>query len=384
MTEVMARASEAWRSYAATGKLRPELLRPAIYRSWERAHAQHVSPRRRRPEVWTRLEFMRLVDRHAELIGAARPYLAAISRAAGSMRHGICVAGPDGTLLDQAGDTRSLLDDLPPLGTLMDEAHAGANGIGTPLSEGRYTEVLGAEHFVSGLQAHACYGFPLRGEGERPIGVLCLSTLLPGDMSHLRSLLRAASLGIEAELRALALKRTLAELKLDASHTAHVLTLLHQDVVQSHAAALLQFELGAARSHDERGELLVAAASESLERYLRHARTWQLASGLEPELPMSVRELFASAVELLQPEAHVLRVKLTLDDRTQGEHGPSTHATPQLARLVLLETLSALRSVGANGEVRVGFRGEGRLHWHSHSADHALEVDRSMPLQRAS
>jgi hypothetical protein len=145
---------------------------------------------------------------------------------------------------------------------------------------------------------------------------------------------------------------------------------------------LLQFELGAARSHDERGELLVAAASESLERYLRHARTWQLASGLAPELPMSVRELFASAVELLQPEAHVLRVKLTLDDRTQGEHGPNTHATPQLARLVLLETLSALRSVGANGEVRVGFRGEGRLH--CHSADHALEVDRSMPLQRAS
>jgi transcriptional regulator of acetoin/glycerol metabolism len=385
---------EAWRTYASTGRLRHDLLRPEIYRAWRRSHMGHVSPRMMRPKMLAQDECARLLDHEAPLLEASAPYLTALSTAAGASRHAVLLSTSAGVLLDRRGDPITLHgpDALPLAGAMMAEMHAGSNGLGTPLAENSYVELFGPEHFISGFHDHACHGIPLRGLDGNVVGALCLSVHVPHTGRNLKEMLLTAAHGIECELRARALRGHLAELRKDPSAVSQSLALIHQDVVQSHAAARLQFEMGALQFRHGQPEQLVQGARESLARFLRNARTWQLASGVQLDEPMPLHRLVSNVVELMQTEAKVLRVQLrggSLEDA--GAQPVSAH----FARLVLMETGHALRTVGPKGVVELSVvanvegrgtgctrsssaRMNGTLYLRSSAADGSLRIDRRL------
>jgi transcriptional regulator of acetoin/glycerol metabolism len=237
----------------------------------------------------------------------------------------------------------------------MDEAHAGANGIGTALAEDTYVEVVGAEHFIQGFHTHTCHGMPLRGASGQLVGALCLSVRAPRVAQRLRELLGMAARGIQMEQAARQLQRRLQELRGDPSEAAQTLVSLHQEVVQAHASARLQLEVGAMRLRRNAGVELIAAAHESILRFARGARVWQLASGVPLHDPITTAELLRSATELMRTDAAIHGVEL----HTESLEDDAQSASAELAREVLTETERALRSVGEKGEVALSLRAQG-------------------------
>lgn len=369
------RAREAWQAYTSRGAIRKELLRSEIYRAWRRAHYNQVNPLLSGPDVLDALETERLIDAQGSLLQAAAPYLSAITTAAGSLSHAVLLATPAGIVIDRRGDAASLNGPTPtpPLGALMGESYAGANGIGTPLAENAYVELHGAEHFIHGFQDHHCLGIPLRGADDDVAGVLCLSTNAPQTGYQLRGMLLTAARGIESELRALKLRDRLTQLAQDASQAAKSVALIHQDVVQSHAAARLQIQMGALQMQRGHTSAIVQDAEHSLARFLRSARTWQLASGLPLSAPMLLPELTENVAELMQTEAKMQRVDLRLGAIEATARSP---VTPRFARLALMETGHALRAVSPGGFVELNLLRDGTLLFQGRTAYGGRRLDR--------
>ncbi len=373
---------EAWRSYTSVGKLRHDLLRPEIYRAWQRCHLEHVSPRQFRPKVLSKNDCDRVRSGHAALIHAATPYLNALSEAAGQSRHATLLSSADGTLIDLRGDDETLTgaDAMPPPGAMLSASAAGSNGIGTALVERKYVEIYGPEHFIAGFHDHICLGLPLKDSHGELAGALCLSVREASSASHLRGLFFAVARGIESELRAEAMRVRLRQLRDAPSRAAQSMVLLHEEVERGRVRARRQIALSAESLAQGGPSEHLQSGRDALELYQRRARTWQLASGLTLSEPMTTAELAANAVDLLQSEARVLRVRLTLD--SQPEAGLSC-ATPALVRLTLAETADALRSVGPKGSVVLGVSSDGELCLRSQAEDGSLRIERRLPCQRA-
>ncbi|MFT3923832.1 MAG: hypothetical protein QM778_14965 [Myxococcales bacterium] len=375
-------AREAWRSYASTGRLRHDLLRPEIYRSWQRCHFDHVSPRQFRPKILGRSESDRVRALNAPLIYAAAPYLNALSEAAGDARHATLLASPDGTLIDLRGDEISLqgADAMPQPGTLLAESAAGSNGIGTAIAEGKYVELYGAEHFISGFHDHLCLGLPLRNSDGELAGAVCLSVRSSEAASHLRGLFFAVARGIECELRAETMRLRLQQLQQATSRAAQSMVLLHEEVDRSRLQARHEIASSVETLAQGFPSELLEHARDSLERYQRSARTWQLASGVTLAQPMSAHELAFNVVELLQHEARLLRVRLEFGTHSEPS---SSLANPSFVRLVLGETAQALRNVGPKGQVRLSVQGDGAVCIHSQAEDASLWIERRLPNRMA-
>lgn len=196
-----ARTLAAWRAFVATGQIPRGELREHIDRAWRRAHAAGCRPDMPRAERLDPLETAQLLEREADLIAAARPYMSALSRAAGDARHAAMLADRDVVLLDVIGDEATVHDpDFPCPGSRMSEPFAGSNGLGTPIAEGRYVELEGPEHFIEGFHAFTCQGTPLRGADGELAGVLSTSVRSTSASERLREIMLCAAHGIEAEL----------------------------------------------------------------------------------------------------------------------------------------------------------------------------------------
>jgi transcriptional regulator of acetoin/glycerol metabolism len=381
MSTSTAMAGEAWRAYTSTGSIRPDLLRPHIYRSWERAHQQRINPHRIQPQTRTGLDLHRTIDEHLDFIEAAHPYLEAISRAMVGAQYAVGISAPGGTLIHLLSDEGSLEERgvLPPLGTLMDELVAGPNAYGTALAEGTCAEVNGPEHFVHDFQVHACFGLPVLRDGRAVAGALALAVRTPGQvLTQHRRLLEVASRGIEAELQAASLRRELRQLKVHASQPTQMFEVLHQDTVQDRSAGILNFEL-AAGAAAKRHESLISAASDAFTRHNRHARVWRLAAGLSStQGPVTVEEVVVSAVELLRTEASMLRVSFQFDGAPVAD---GTVASAPLAMRVLSESFRMLRQVGVGGQVTMTLVDDGSLRWQALSREHPLEIEHRIRLR---
>lgn len=373
---------EAWRSYTSVGRLRHDLLRPEIYRAWQRCHLEHVNPRQFRPKILSKNDCDRVRTGHASLIHAAAPYLNALSEAAGQARHATLLSSADGTLIDLRGDDETLTgpDAMPPTGAMLAESAAGSNGIGTALVERKYVEIYGPEHFIAGFHDHFCLGLPIRGSQGDLAGALCLSVREATAASHLRGLFFAVARGIESELRAEAMRVRLRQLRDAPSRAAQSMVLLHEEVERGRVQARQHIALSAESLAQGEPSEYLQSAREGLDQYQRSARTWQLASGLALSEPMTTGELAGNIVELLQGEARVLRVRLSLG--TQPDVGLAW-ATPALVRLALAETANALRSVGPKGSVALGVSPEGELCLRSQAEDDSLRIERRLPCRIA-
>lgn len=353
-----ARTAAEWRRYVESGVLDREAVRPHVARAWMRSTTGGCDPRLMRANVLDAAGTKALLATEAPLIAAARPFSDALSRAAGRDRHAVMLGDRDGRVIDVVGDEASVRgpESVPGPGSLLDEPSAGANGIGTPLAEDGYVEVVGPEHFIEGFHPFTCQGIPLLdGEGQTA-GVLSISVRRLGTADRLRDILFCGAHGVECEL----LSRSLTTAATSVSATGRGEPLgdelaerLRQDLVQRLAIAQLRLE--SAALHAARGGSVTELLERSevlIQRFRRTAEIWRDLVIEHPRTPGPVpaHALVADLMDLLTTEARMADIRFewgedrsltVLDDRQA------------LARAVLGRFLTAMQTAGAGGTVRV-------------------------------
>lgn len=270
---------EVWRHYVATQTLPPEVLREPIYHAWQRCHRVGASPFVMTARELPAPQASALFAQQSDLIEAARPYMHSLSQSAGLERHAAMLGDHTATVLDVVGDEESVHGPqrVPGPGALLSEMHAGANGIGSPLAEDGYIELVGPEHFIEGFHPFTCQGLPLYGPDGETVGVLSTSVRRVEVSHRIREILYCAARGIEAELMRRRLARDVE--KLLASHAeAALLEGLEQDVVQLQGAARLRLEKAVrlVRSDRQPDALrLIGAATELILRFQKQSQLWR-------------------------------------------------------------------------------------------------------------
>jgi transcriptional regulator of acetoin/glycerol metabolism len=365
-------AFEAWRAYASIGRLDPQLLREPVFRAWERCHLAGTNPRRASPEVLSRHELERLLVANETLVEGAQPYLRALSRAAGSERHAAMLGDAQAIILDVRGDEASIRgpESVPGPGSLLSEAHAGANGISTPLEDGGYVKFVGPEHFIAGFSPFTCQGTPIHGVHGGVVGSLSVSVRSAQVGDRLARLLMVATRGLEAELVVGELRERLRELRrCDTSDDEWAkLERLHQDLIQVHTASRLEFELATFEiSQGNNAEALVASAHETIERFARLSRLWRILAdpteAVDDEL--EVGRLVRDTVDLFRTEARIAGVTLC----TSAVHHGRVRRVHAAVHALVHGHWAALCQAGVGGMVEISVDERGRVRWTITRAD---------------
>ncbi|WP_224242426.1 sigma-54-dependent transcriptional regulator family protein [Hyalangium gracile] len=299
----------------------------------------------------------RLLREKSALIQAARPYMRALSRAAGEHRHAAMLGDERALVLDVVGDDASIRgpESVPGPGALLSEAVSGANGIGTPLAEGTYSELIGPEHFISGFHPFTCQGVPLIGPESQVVGVLSISMRSPTAATRLRDILVCAGHGIEAELLRVQLEEDIRQVLEATPGDDTALENLRQDLMQLHATARLRLQGAAAllgHYRDENALRLLQVAQSTAREFQLRARMFQELAG---------SELGAARAVELHEQVRQLLALLSTESRIRAVDVFSEHLTPctveadprRLARQLLSRLLHAFELAEGGGSVRV-------------------------------
>lgn len=316
-------AGEAWQLYRGRGQISNTLLRSHVYRAWERSHIQKASPLHMKAEQLSALATERLLAEKDDLIQAARPYMQALSSAAGHEKHAAMLGDERAIVLDVLADAATLHgpDGFPGPGSMLQEALSGANGIGTPLMENAYAELVGAEHFIQGFHIYTCQGIPIIGPGQQVVGVLSTSVRRPEASHRLREIMLVAAQGIGAELIVRQWESMLQQMVQHAQLSQGILEKLRQDLVQIYSAGRMHVELAALHlgrtNHDQRPEAglrLLDAAARAMESFREQSLLClRLASqGTDPCDWFQVRSVLDPIADLLATEARVQRVTVLM------------------------------------------------------------------------
>lgn len=351
---------EAHHAYVARGRLVAEKLRAPVFRAWERSHLGGADPLRLQAEHLSASDTKTLLDRRSDFIAAARPYMEALSRAAGDDRHAAMLGDDSGFVLDVVGDEESVhgATAVPGPGALLSEQVAGANGIGSPLAEGTYVELVAAEHFIAGFHPFTCQGIPIFDPDARVAGTISTSVRKPSAGQRIREILVCAAHGIEAELIRLQLEEDVRRVLSSGGLDEALMEKLRQDVVQSQTAARLKVEVAARDLSTNRLDLamrLLGLAERSIAAFRRQGALWHELASFAVTAPRSVElnQLVSGLVELLATEAATGEIEVTL-----GEVEPITvEADAQdLARRLFRALLTAFDQARGGGAVRVDVR----------------------------
>jgi hypothetical protein len=308
----------AWHHLVDTGEVRGDLLRPHVARAWRRALSEGCDPHMLRMEQLSREDTEVLLERERVLIQVVMPYLGALSRAARNHRHAAMLADRHGRVLHVIGDDHSLRgpDQVPGPGALLAETNAGPNGLGTPLIELSYIELVGPEHLIEGFHAFTCQGIPLRGSTGELVGVLGISLRRQEATNKLRDILMCAARGIEADLLARDLGQAIDRLQHCKATGAYAN--VREDIIQLQAAARLRFETAAQRAsggHSDTSirDLLTTSQRLVEEFHKRVSLCRTLVSDEEGALrPVDLERSACELIELLGTEAAVRGVELAL------------------------------------------------------------------------
>lgn len=352
---------EAWRRYVSTGALEPRLLRPAVLHAWERAHEGGADPSRPRAETLSADDTLRLRGREERLISAAEPYMRALSRAAGDERHAAMLGNADAIVLDVIGHPESVKgpEAVPGPGSLLSEGACGSNGIGTPLADGGYAELVGAEHFISGFHPFTCQGVPLRAPGGDVAGVLSVSVRRVQAGRRLKQLLECAVRGIEAELLMHQVAHEMDGLLRTRPEDAAQLERVRQDVAQAMTVGRLRLDAAArqARGEDIRAHVeMLWRAQQVFESFVRRAEYWRDVAdetAVGPFEPVRLTDEVRLLVELLGTDAATRGAELHVAASDDPEW---TVDRRSLRRALFRAVQAALDATPAGGQVDVRVR----------------------------
>ncbi|MBE9229901.1 sigma-54-dependent Fis family transcriptional regulator [Phormidium sp. LEGE 05292] len=351
-------ALEAGRKYLAKGAIPADSLRDVIYRAWERSHIQGANPLTLQAEKLSKLDTQRLLEQQNSLICAARPYMKILSQAAKSDRHAVMLSEKNAIVLDVVGDEQSVNgpERVPDPGSLLSEAVAGSNGLGTPLAENSYVEIVGAEHFIAGFHPFTCQGIPLRNDKHQVIGALSISVRQREVGQRLKDILICASHGVEAEMLFRRLEADVRSVVTTNPEDAQPLDNLYQDIVQAHSAARLRLEMTSrlvAGSKFDYAKQLLQQAEELIHLFRHRAILWRnLASFAETEQvkPICLSDGVQELVDLLATETKIREVEILI----QAEEEVWVEADYQIFFKNLFHYfLRAFELVGSGGSVLV-------------------------------
>lgn len=358
MSDVLFRDTlEAWRRYRATGKISATHLRPLVYRAWERSHIDGANPLTLKAEKLSSLETERLLEQQSYLIGAARPYLRILSQAAGAEHHAVMLSEHNAIVLDVVGDEQSVHgpESVPGPGSLLSEGLGGANGIGTPLAENGYAEILGSEHFIEGFHPFTCQGIPLRNDQCEVIGALSISVRRAEVGQRLKEILICASHGIEAEFTLGRLQEAVRCVLTSNTEDSKPLENLRQDIVQAYSGARLRLEATSgllAKNRFEYAMKLIGQANELIDLFRHRATCWQDLASLELGViqPLSLTNTVRDLVDILSTEATIRKVEIVtnLEEEVKIEGDKRS-----LLRSLFKDFLQALDMAGSGGAILV-------------------------------
>jgi transcriptional regulator of acetoin/glycerol metabolism len=314
-TAIVSNTAEAWRKYVSVGAIASGLLRPHVLRGWARSHDQGASPWVTRAEMLSPGETDRMRDDHARLLSAARPYLQLLAQAAGNERHAAVLGTAGALVLDVIGDEQSVSgpERVPGPGSLLSEAMCGANGVGTPLAEGHYIELIATEHFTHGFHPFTCHGIPIETPGGEREGVLSVSVQRPETAERQHEILVCAAYGIATQLVRLRLADAVRDIMAAGEHAS--LEALRAALVRLGAMRPEESQRGAepAESMRRATTRLLRLASDSMSGLERRERAWRELSSDAPGIPsqIALEAEVSDLVELLQPEAKRRHIEVT-------------------------------------------------------------------------
>jgi transcriptional regulator of acetoin/glycerol metabolism len=329
----------AWQRFSR-GEAIDESVRPHVRAAWQRSREHGCSPYMPRADVLPAAETLALLRQQSRLIEVASPFLAALSRAAGPERHAAMLGDATGRVLKIVADPLTAADEaFPRSGSLLSEAAAGANGIGTALAGDRYVELVGPEHYIEGFHPFTCQGVPLHVAPDAPAGVVSMSVRRVETAHRIRDILFCASEAAECELLSAELSSTAAT----AGERSAVLESLRQDVVQRIAVTRLQLEIAARRiASVQDASAMLESAERLIAKFRRQAAIWRnLADDAvsSPE-PIDLADLVHQFLELMQTEARVAGVTL---EESRLERVLALDDAGALSRRLLTGVLSGLQ-----------------------------------------
>lgn len=300
----------AWQGFVSGLDVKPLGLRPHVLRAWQRSRAAGLDASLPRANTLTPAETHALLLQERRLVEVATPFLVALSRAAGSDRHAAMLSDGTGRLLKIVGDAETLEDEnFPHPGALLSEAMAGANGIGTAIAEGHYTELIGPEHYIEGFHAFTCQGVTLTGDDGECRGVLSVSVRKVAAASRVRDILFCASEAAECELLAAWLSRDLSQ----QQSLLPVVEALRQDMIQRLAVARLQLEFAARQIAAGADATTTIEAARALEaKFQRQAMMWRDLVDPAPGEAQRLRlaDVVQDFMDLVATEARIAGVQL--------------------------------------------------------------------------
>lgn len=350
-------ALEAGRQYTATGAIPADMLRQTVYRAWERSHALGANPHTLQAEKLSSLDTERLLTREMTLLNAARPYLRVLSQAAGVERHAVLLSDCNAIVLDVVGDEQSINgpEKVPGPGSLLSEGVAGANGIGTPLAEQNYVEIIGPEHFIEGFHSFSCQGIPLRNDKQEIIGTISISVKRSDVGKRLKEILLCATHGIEAELLQAKLENDVRRVLASSPDNYKVLEELHQDIVQAHHAGRLRLEAVSRLVAGNRFEYalqLLKQAEESIQLFRRRANLWRDLAALETGAaqPILLNEIVRELIDILSTEATIRKIEVVICEREQVRIEADRRS---LSRQIFRSLVQSFEFAGSGGAVKV-------------------------------
>ncbi|GAB1539683.1 hypothetical protein NUACC21_23500 [Scytonema sp. NUACC21] len=348
---------EAGRIYKSLGAIPAQMLRSTIYRAWERSHLQGANPYALQAEKLSSSDTERLIAKNSDLIQMASPYIRILSQAAGTDRHAVMLANKQAIVLDVVGDKQTVqgTESFPKSGSLLSECVAGANGVGTPLAEADYVEIISAEHFIEGFHPFTCQGIPLRDDKQEILGVLSISLRRADAGQRLKEILLCASHGIEADLLIAKLEKDVRRVLESNPNEYQPLEDLRQDIIQAHQAARLKLEVVSrmiAANRLEYARQLLQQAEQSIQMFRRRAEIWRNLASFEigsPQ-PVSLTDKISDLRDLLSTEAAIRQVEVM----TEWDEAITVIADARsLLRQLLRYFLQAFDSAGKGGIVKV-------------------------------
>jgi transcriptional regulator of acetoin/glycerol metabolism len=318
MSPLFRDALEAGRIYRATGAIPSDMLRSDICRAWQRSHLQGANPQTLQLPQLSRLDTERLIDLNSGLINMVRHYLQILSQTVGTERHTVMLSNRDAIVLDVVADEKTLHKSQSLLvpGTLMSEAVAGANGIGTSLAEQKYVEIMATEHFIEGFHEFFCQGIPLRNHKEEIVGVLGISVHSGDTLQRLKEILLCTSQSIKTEFLIAILEKDIRRVLESNPEDYQPLEELRQDIIQAHQAARLKLEI-VSRMAINRSDVamqLLQQAEHSIQIFRRRAETWLNLASSEIGTPqsLSLTDAVSDLVDLLSTETAIRQVGVVM------------------------------------------------------------------------
>ncbi|RUP24359.1 MAG: GAF domain-containing protein [Curvibacter sp.] len=179
-------------------------IEPWITRSWQRCLADGLRPHHR-------VEFgpvsaatqRQLVEGNRELIDAARPVLAQLSRAIAGTRYFSLLTNAQGVVVDVHGPidpTQAAATTIARVGVDLSERQVGTTAIGAALTELQPVWLHQGEHFFDQNAVYSCAGAPLIGPEGDCVGMLDLTGVEVPERPELRHLVTRAARHIENAL----------------------------------------------------------------------------------------------------------------------------------------------------------------------------------------